>query len=102
MPGPRRPDVPSSPASSRTPPPPSPEPPIHVSDVTHQPKWIQCGKRSCAKWHGPYWYAFYRDHSTGSRSGRTRAKYIGRTLPPELDRLRGLEPGSATWGVAPP
>lgn len=55
------------------------EPPRHLAGVTYQLKWIQCGKRRCRKWHGPYWYAF-------ARSGkRVKATYIGRTLPPEID-----------------
>jgi hypothetical protein len=78
-------------STTRTPrriPPAALEPPFHAGDVTYQLKWIQCGKRSCAKWHGPYWYAFWRDRSAGGGSGRTRAKYIGRSLPADLDDLR--------------
>jgi len=40
---------------------------------------IRCGKKECkcsrGELHGPYWYAYY------SENGKTRCKYVGKTLP---------------------
>lgn len=58
-------------------------PPIHLAGVTYQQKWIRCGKYCCRgrfpKWHGPYWYAFYK-----TTENRIKAKYIGIELPPAI------------------
>ena len=40
--------------------------------ITYERKAVLCGKKGCAKLHGPYWYAFW---STG---GRVRSVYIGK------------------------
>ena len=32
---------------------------------------VQCGKPHCKKWHGPYWYAFWKVN------GKTRSAYVG-------------------------
>ena len=55
--------------------------------LTLERKYIRCtraGCRICTAWdstergHGPYWYAFWKE------GGRTRSKYVGKELPPEL------------------
>ena len=46
------------------------------SSVTYQLERVQCGKRKCRKWHGPYWYAYW------TAGGRTRSLYIGKKLRP--------------------
>ncbi len=66
------------PGGRRAPPPAAVEAPLHLAGLTYQLKWILCGKASCGRWHGPYWYAFWNDH------GRTRCKYVGRKLPDEI------------------
>jgi hypothetical protein len=48
---------------------------VHVAGVTYQHKYIRCGKKHCRKWHGPYWYAFWK------RGGRVGCRYVGKTLP---------------------
>lgn len=48
---------------------------VHVAGVTYQHKLIRCGKKRCNKWHGPYWYAFWK------RGGRTCSRYVGKELP---------------------
>lgn len=38
--------------------------------ITYQLERIDCGR--CPKWHGPYWYAYWK------RDGKLRKLYIGR------------------------
>lgn len=49
------------------------------ASVTYQLERVQCGKPRCARWHGPYWYAYW------SAGGRTRSLYIGKKLRPAAD-----------------
>jgi hypothetical protein len=42
--------------------------------ITYERKAVLCGKKGCAKLHGPYWYAFW------SAGGRVRSVYIGKTF----------------------
>lgn len=35
-------------------------------------QYRQCGKKGCAKYHGPYWYAYWK-----GADGKTRSEYIG-------------------------
>ena len=49
------------------------------SSVTYQLELVQCGKRKCRKWHGPYWYAYW------TAGGRTRSLYIGKKLRPAAE-----------------
>jgi Arc/MetJ family transcription regulator len=51
------------------------EKPVHAGGVTYQQKLIRCGKPTCRKWHGPYWYAFWKH----GRS--TKSRYVGKALP---------------------
>lgn len=40
---------------------------------------VRCGKKNCTRCpHGPYWYAYWKE------GGRTRSRYVGRTLPPKV------------------
>jgi hypothetical protein len=39
--------------------------------ATLRKQLVQCGKAGCRKWHGPYWYAFWKV------DGRTRSAYVG-------------------------
>jgi hypothetical protein len=56
--------------------------------VTYQLEKIKCGKGKCRKWHGPYWYAYWRFGT------RKRTLYIGKRLRPantvrnELEKRR--------------
>jgi len=48
---------------------------------------VKCGKNRCKKCaegpaHGPYWYLYFR------RNGKLVSKYIGKTIPDELE-VRG-------------
>ncbi len=50
--------------------------------VTYRQEYVRCGKARCKRCreghgHGPYWYAYW------SEGGRTRSRYVGKTLPPE-------------------
>jgi hypothetical protein len=46
--------------------------------VTFRQETVKCGKQGCTRCpHGPYWYAYWRE------DGRTRSRYIGKTLPGE-------------------
>lgn len=47
--------------------------------VTYREQQVRCGKQGCTRCpHGPYWYAYWRE------DGRLRSRYIGRTLPDEI------------------
>ena len=44
--------------------------------LTFRYETVRCGKPNCTRCpHGPYWYAYWKEN------GRTRSRYIGRTLP---------------------
>jgi hypothetical protein len=48
--------------------------------VSYRQNYTRCGKANCTccaagQGHGPYWYAFWFER------GKTRTKYIGKTLP---------------------
>lgn len=44
--------------------------------ITFRYETVRCGKPNCTRCpHGPYWYAYWKEN------GRTRSRYIGRTLP---------------------
>lgn len=46
--------------------------------LTYRQQEVRCGKAGCRSCpHGPYWYAYWKE------DGRTRKRYIGRTLPGE-------------------
>lgn len=51
--------------------------------LTYRQEHVRCGKHGCATCpHGPYWYAYWKE------DGRTRKRYIGRTLAGEpLERV---------------
>jgi len=52
--------------------------------LTYRQEHVRCGKQGCATCpHGPYWYAYWKE------DGRTRKRYIGRTLAGEpLERVQ--------------
>ena len=55
---------------------------------------VRCGKPKCSTWHGPYWYAYWKD---GARTGKA---YVGKVLPESiagvrLERARRRGRGSA-------
>ena len=84
-------DVATSPASSASSPRSSPatsagwpaaDDSFELAGVSYQLRPIRCGKATCLKWHGPYWYAFWWS------DGRTRCKYIGKKLPAEVAAAR--------------
>lgn len=52
--------------------------------LTYRQEEVRCGKPGCSTCpHGPYWYAYWKE------DGRTRKRYIGRSLPGEpLERVR--------------
>jgi hypothetical protein len=51
--------------------------------VTFRQEMVRCGKDGCTRCpHGPYWYAYWRE------GGRTRSRYVGKTLPGEADDER--------------
>ena len=93
-PPPPRPAAPSPPpaAAAGPSPPPAAAAPGEVPQRAHgtlQLRLVRSGEAGCHRWHGPYWYAFYRESapigSAGARkAGKTRCTYIGRTLPAEL------------------
>jgi hypothetical protein len=57
--------------------PPQPE---QAGKVTFRQQTVKCGKHGCTRCpHGPYWYAYWRE------GGRMRSRYVGKTLPGEVD-----------------
>lgn len=47
-----------------------------MGSITFRYETVRCGKANCSRCpHGPYWYAYWKE------GGRTRSRYIGRTLP---------------------
>ena len=42
--------------------------------VRYQRELVKCGKAKCQRWHGPYWYAYWR------AGARVRKKYIGKNF----------------------
>lgn len=47
-----------------------------MGSITFRFETVRCGKENCSRCpHGPYWYAYWKEN------GRTRSRYIGRTLP---------------------
>ncbi len=61
-----------------------------VGTVTYQLERVRCGCKTChcakGRGHGPYWYGYW------SVNGKTRSKYVGKTLPEEArpERARQL------------
>ena len=48
--------------------------------VTLRQESVRCGKAGCTRCpHGPYWYAYWRE------DGRTRSRYVGKTLPADAE-----------------
>ncbi|MFP4149914.1 MAG: hypothetical protein ACLFUG_01880 [Nitriliruptoraceae bacterium] len=66
--------------------------------LTYRQEEVRCGKPGCRSCpHGPYWYAYWKE------DGRTRKRYIGRTLPgealePVVPEDHGAAPRAATPG----
>jgi len=40
--------------------------------LTYERRYVLCGKRGCARLHGPYWYAYW------TAGGRVRTVYVGK------------------------
>lgn len=54
----------------------SPRMEAQIGSITFRYETVRCGKQNCSRCpHGPYWYAYWKEN------GRTRSRYIGRTLP---------------------
>ncbi len=71
--------------------------------IAYRQQFTRCGKQRCRKCkegegHGPYWYAYW------SENGRTKTKYIGVHLPPDLEPvqqdLTGEEENAAHYLLA--
>lgn len=59
---------------------PSPQEPDLPPGLTYRREQVRCGKSGCTTCpHGPYWYAYWKE------DGRTRKRYVGRTLAGEVD-----------------
>lgn len=65
-------------------------------DWTFRQQFISCGKKKCRtcggknRTHGPYWYAEWKS------GGKTRTRYIGKKLPPEIRDIIAAQP----WRLA--
>ncbi|MFL5665007.1 MAG: DUF6788 family protein [Ktedonobacteraceae bacterium] len=71
--------------------------------IAYRQQFTRCGKQRCRKCkegegHGPYWYAYW------SENGRTKTKYIGVRLPPDLESaqqdLTGEEENAVHYPLA--
>lgn len=59
--------------------------------LTYRREHVRCGRPGCTTCpHGPYWYAYWKE------DGRTRKRYVGRTLAGEREAGDGA--GSPTEG----
>jgi hypothetical protein len=55
---------------------PAPRAEKQIGSITFRYETVRCGKENCSRCpHGPYWYAYWKE------GGRTRSRYIGRSLP---------------------
>jgi hypothetical protein len=67
---------------------------IHA--ITYQRELVRCGKARCERWHGPYWYAYWK------AGGRTRKRYIGKIfhelvpVPAEIAAQRAADEATVT------
>jgi|SRR5579871_734298 len=71
----------SSPATRKA----KPKAPI-PPHATLEREYVLCGKPTCKRLHGPYWYAYWKER------GRTRKRYVG-----SHDALAKL---LASWGAS--
>jgi hypothetical protein len=53
--------------------------------VTYRLEWVSCGKGCKGCPHGPYWYGYWKE------GGRTRSKYIGKSLESMSIDLEGSD-----------
>jgi hypothetical protein len=42
--------------------------------ITYELRFTLCGKKGCARQHGPYWYAYW------TAGGRVRTVYVGKAF----------------------
>ena len=62
--------------------------PGHRYHETFEQQYTRCGKETChcmrgSQGHGPYWYAYWTDDR-----GRTRNRYVGKSLEGDAERQR--------------
>lgn len=51
--------------------------------VTYQRELVTCGKSTCGKLHGPYWYAYWRSAQRALRGpSKVCKRYIGKDFRP--------------------
>ncbi len=51
--------------------------------ISYERRLVLCGKAGCARLHGPYWYAFWRDGK------RVRSFYVGKDWQPIWFNAKG-------------
>ncbi len=57
--------------------------------LTFRYETVRCGKKNCSRCpHGPYWYVYWKEE------GRTRSRYVGRTLPVGVSAQRTINHSS--------
>src|SRR5215213_6071122 len=60
-----------------------------IDNITYCLEGVRCGKENCkcarGKLHGPYWYSYTRIE------GKVKSKYIGKKLPPEVEKRKRLQ-----------
>jgi hypothetical protein len=68
---------------------------LSIQGVTYRMEYKSCG-RNCRKCpHGPYWYAYWW------MKGRTRSRYIGKSLPRDVEILPEAQAALRSAGEAP-
>jgi len=50
-------------------------------NATIRKEYVKCGKEICEQKHGPYYYAYWKDHETK----KLKKKYIGNHIPKDKE-----------------
>ena len=53
------------------------------TSISYELRHVLCGKKGCARLHGPYWYAYWRAGT------RTRSYYVGKEFRPVWFKANG-------------
>jgi hypothetical protein len=58
-----------------------------TSKATIREEYVKCGKAYCNVKHGPYYYAYWRNHDGNKKGKKQYKKYIGKIGPRERNNI---------------